>query len=216
MRRKTILYVSATILLLVTSVFLIIGKTDNKVDAIAEQESVNNNEVVRAVINREYPIYANFKELVNHADTIFKGKVESYEDKLIDTTAKWNLKELTMEERAAVSLNQNADDGTSPCRVFRVRVITDFKGNHEVGDIVEVKQTHGKKNGVDYSEAGEVLLETDKEYLLFLQDYEGTPSSIINPTQGLYVEENGEYVAPMQVDNSAIAVNEAELEAIEK
>ncbi|KGL39610.1 hypothetical protein BMT55_00275 [Listeria newyorkensis] len=59
-----------------------------------------------------------------------------------------------------------------------------------------------------------MLLETGNEYLLFLQDYEGSPSSIVNPTQGMYVEENGAYVAPEQAETS-IEISESKLEELE-
>lgn len=215
MKHKAMLYtVVAVFFLVVGTLFLANKMDDDKGSPTEVQETKNKTQVVRAVVNTEYPMYRNFEELVAHSDSVFNGEVASYEDKLVDTKAKIDVTGLTAEEREAVSINQNTDDAIFPCRVFKVRVTEDFKGNHEVGDIVEVKQLHGKKNGLDYSESGVVLLETGNEYLLFLQDYEGSPSSIVNPTQGMYVEENGAYVAPEQAETS-IEVSESKLEELE-
>lgn len=68
-----------------------------------------------------------------------------------------------------------------PYRIFDIEVSETYNGEHEAGDIIQVKQLYGKLDNSFYD--NEFLLNTGNEYLLFLEDYPNSPSSLLNQEQ---------------------------------
>lgn len=71
-----------------------------------------------------------------------------------------------------------------PYRIFDIEVSETYNGEHEAGDIIQVKQLYGKLDNSFYD--NEFLLNTGYEYLLFLEDYPNSPSSLLNQEQSSY------------------------------
>jgi len=79
-------------------------------------------------------------------------------------------------------------DGTTMVyTVADVTVAVVFKGSANTGQTVAVKQLGGRLDGVDYRAEAESYLSPGQTYLLFLETYEDSPASLLNPWQAQYV-----------------------------
>jgi hypothetical protein len=115
----------------------------------------------------DYKNYTNLDTMVTDSDTIVIGQV-------INTSKNENI---TIGQKTKTSAQYT---------VLDIKVIDVMKGEVKKGDILKVKQ---RENETTQEKAG--FLEKEEKYLLFLEDYENTPSSLLNPYQGyIKIKEN--------------------------
>lgn len=76
--------------------------------------------------------------------------------------------------------------GASVITVRKVKVTEVYKGSVAAGDTIEVKQLGGELEGVTYVEPGQVTLERNTDYVLFLKTSAGSPASLVNLNQASY------------------------------
>ena len=64
-------------------------------------------------------------------------------------------------------------------------VVADADGTHPVGSTIEIKEM-----------PGEDALVVGQRYVVFIEEYDGVPASLINPTQGAYLVRSGNEAWP--------------------
>jgi hypothetical protein len=88
--------------------------------------------------------------------------------------------ELTEEEKEALGV---------PITISTLKVTSVLEGDLSVGDVIEVSQLGGIKDGVQYTETDTTLMgdvpSSDGSLLLFINDHGGKSMSLISQTQGL-------------------------------
>lgn len=115
----------------------------------------------------DYVQYSDVRDMIGDADLIVKCKVlNSAQEKSLDVGLDIEL----------------------PYTISVVEVSETFKGEASVGDKLEVKQLGGENMNVK-----DTVYLADGEYLLFLQSYDDSPYSIINPVQGQYLVEDNQF-----------------------
>lgn len=139
-------------------------------DSSSEGQGSEEGQEMAEVQLGSYRYYRNVEELVEVADLIIR------------CTA---LEGGQREERLDVG------DGTRiPYTVTAVRVDEVFQGDVQAGDEMEIKQTGDSSTETEWI----VYLEEGGEYVLFLETYEDSPASVLNPVQGMYPMEDGQLV----------------------
>ncbi|MNO52158.1 hypothetical protein D3C76_425730 [compost metagenome] len=134
----------------------------------------------RIVTHADYKTYSDIEDVVADTDVIVIGKV-----KKVYPPQEWNI---------------NLDKTEAPVnQVFTlsdIEVISSAKGPSP-NTIITIKQPGGVYKGKTYEEEGTIFVETEKEYLFFLDSYDDwdpkEPYSLINPSQGM-IEVNDNYL----------------------
>ena len=162
------------------------------------------------VYHANYPAYGSSTELIKKADLVIRGTAvssrpdEMFPDIPADQDPLTNPQAgLTDEEIKAF----RAENGVVTT-VATVRVDEVLKGDVAVGDLVEVSQLGGVKDGVKYRDETTTLLEADAKsgYVLFLSTYgAGKPSSLLNPQQAVYTVSAGGTLRPVAAGAPAIS-----------
>ncbi len=152
----------------------------------AVTESSDNTEYETVLVNADYPYYNSLQELYDAADLVI--------------VARNNRNESTI-------LNIGND---IPYTVSSMSVTDVFKGDKSI-ESIDVKQLGGLMDGVMYISQGVEQLVQDGEYLLFLETYDKSPASLLNPIQGMYYVEGSTVTA--RPENS-IAVTLEDLSAL--
>ncbi|SES68903.1 hypothetical protein [Anaerobranca gottschalkii] len=116
-----------------------------------------------------YPLYDDLDSMILSADTIVEGKILSM---------------------TVVGSEQEGVLYT----VYDVEIITNFKGKFNSKEVIKIKQVGGETKDLVVTTDERVNLKKDLTYLLFLVTYEDSPASLINPTQGAYLLEDGKYI----------------------
>lgn len=133
----------------------------------------------RPMLQGDYPYYSNVQSITDAADVIIVGEViesGNVQDLMVDHTP--------------------GKEGKEPIKytLSTVRVTEVISGNVQVGDIITVKQIGDHQN---FQEAtlNEIdgYLKDGQKALMFLAEYENSPYSAVNQTQGMVeVMDNGE------------------------
>lgn len=135
-------------------------------------------------IHADYPHYDDLDSMILNADTIIEGKILSI---------------------AVVGSEQEGILYT----VYDVEVIKNFRGKIKSKEVIKIKQLGGETKDLVVTTDEKANLKKDSSYLFFLVTYEDSPASLINPTQGAYLLEDGKYI---EHNGNKIKINRGILE----
>lgn len=184
--KKNYFIIGALILILGFRVYLIIDKQHEK-DLTTNNDDSENSINAQTIIDTDYPSYQDYKELYRFSDTVISSKIVSYKDEVINivmSVEDIDLLDMTKEEKDDLKESSTEADYL-PYRIFEVEVLENFKGSYQAGDVMQVKQLYGEFD--QYLYENQALLEKEGKYLLFLEDYPNSPSSLLNENQAAYV-----------------------------
>ena len=163
--------------------------TDNRVDQLdfyneqdknlnehresGNEQDKNLNEHKEIVkIHSDYPHYNNLRHLSETADDIVMGTiVDSRVDELF---IMYDLDGRLLDEGLIYT-------------IYTLHILDVYKGMHEIGDYIEIKQPGGENDrGVIYV-ADQPALNIRENYVFFLASYDNiVPACYLNPTQSIY------------------------------
>jgi hypothetical protein len=135
-----------------------------------------------------YPIYKDIYGMTEKATDIVLGRVTNQRVEELD---------LTIYPESEEELNNELlypGGYPSPhfvtCTIYTLIISEVYKGNHEAGAVIEIKELGGETDDVIYVVYPAVTLAVENDYVLFLSSYEKLPASLLNPLQGAYVVNN--------------------------
>lgn len=143
----------------------------------------------------DYPSYDSQSDMENVADIVIEGKVINSQIQIINVG-----QPLTSEDpkkNPSKDGKVTKEEGDIVYTVSKVKVNEVYKGQNNIkpGDIIEVKQLGGTMNNVTYKDKHTKPFENEKEYVMFLKDFQdGIPFSLINSTQGSYEKKENQYM----------------------
>lgn len=134
-----------------------------------------------------YPVYTS-TELIDESELIVHGTVESTRVEK-QTVAGSAGTDATLSPQARLSRNTPGDTPGFVVTIVTVRVVETIKGAAAAGDPIEVVQMGGLYEGVLYVESGTAMMTADRPdgYLLFLDEFPGSPYALPNPQQSLFL-----------------------------
>jgi hypothetical protein len=151
-------------------------------EAQSEMAALNpdtENEITVRHIHASSMHYSSLDHLVSDASDIVRVEV-------LDQRAEWI-------DVLAPSQNDFDNPGGEPIDYFyllftvsRVRILETFKGNANVGDIIEIKQLGGEIDNVIYIASSKAPLAIGDDLVVFLMSFENTPSSLLNQSQAVF------------------------------
>ncbi|MBS4031602.1 MAG: hypothetical protein KGZ63_09305 [Clostridiales bacterium] len=123
------------------------------------------------VYQGHYDYYNSTNELIETADIIVLGRVESQNVEIIN-----------------IGVGDQRDESAEfVYTVSNISVQKVLKGNFKEEETIRVKQLGGTLNGQVYREEGTEFFKKNRPYLFFLADFQSeynTPFEVLNPTQG--------------------------------
>ena len=130
---------------------------------------------VATTIHAEYPSYDTANDLVNSADLIFSGTVESisYEELNVRT-------ESGTDSTTGLSSSHNI-----PYTIYEIKVDTIYKGTAQE-DTISIKVPGGEMDGNQYVMDDAPAISLGETYLFLTKTYENTYPSLLNATQATY------------------------------
>ena len=137
--------------------------------------TAKNAEGVVTTIHAEYPSYDTANDLVNSADLIFSGTVESisYEDLNVRT------------ESGTDSTTGLSSSDSIPYTIYEIKVDTIYKGTAQE-DTISIKVPGGEIDGTQYIVDDAPTISLGETYLFLTKTYENTYPSLLNVTQATY------------------------------
>ena len=172
-------------------------------------------------VNTDYLRFDSAEALFESSNSVINGKVLSYKDEIpniVMTVEEINQLEGLTKEEKEVLIKSSKTPEYFPYRVFDIEITETFKGEHEVGDTIQVKQLYGQIDNSFYD--NEFLLNSDYEYILFLEDYPNSPSSLLNQEQSSYLIDNDsineEILIPVNKANKDIKINKKKVSEMQK
>ncbi|MDC3418342.1 hypothetical protein [Aquibacillus salsiterrae] len=171
-----------TLIILIFLITLTVG-CSNEQQVIEE----TSNEKLTGTVGGFYKSYSDVDELAEKADLVIEGKVLGSRVEVLDMTKE---PENPTEENAPGEVQQIERIYT----ISKVEVTKVYKGEVEKQEIIEVKQIGGEtENAILIPEEGAYLKE-NKKVVLFLESYEDSPASLLNPIQAQYTIEGNKIV----------------------
>lgn len=144
--------------------------------------SNTNNISKKVLISADYPKYDNLDNLIDRADTVILGKI-------VDM----RYEELNVAEQPKINDELNnpggeLDETKDVYTVYDVKIVETYKGGMSTNEIIKVKQLGGVIGNTEYvlEDYENSNLENNREYILFLETYENSPASLLNPIQASY------------------------------
>ena len=125
-----------------------------------------------AVISADYPSYSDIESISRTADVIVKGEVIKVYDP----------QELKIGESTNYVTNEK-EPMYEVYTVSDVKVTKVLKGNVKPNDVIKIKQLGGIYKNIKYISDGTTYLETKGNHVLFLQQYDNSPYSLLNPNE---------------------------------
>lgn len=165
------------LLLLIVGLFsLVIFATSMKpVEVLRNNISLEDIPAAKTtgIASASYKYFKNYDEANKMSDTIIIGDV-----------VKVNQPEELVTGETINTVTGEKEPLSHVFTVSEIKVTKAIKGKYSVGDIIKVKQYGGVYGNKSYELDGEKYLKEGERHLLFLQSYENSPCSIINPYQG--------------------------------
>ncbi|HRA75298.1 MAG TPA: hypothetical protein PLE12_03575 [Propionicimonas sp.] len=143
--------------------------------------------------NASYPAFASVSELLSTATLVVEGTVLASTVREIDISSK-----PTGAAADDPRLNPAADQHAPSLMVHAVhtlRIDRAIKGRAVASSTLEVKEPGGTLGDTNYVTAEGVVLRDGQTYVLFLETYEATPASLLNPIQAVYHRSDGKLSA---------------------
>jgi len=193
----------------------------HKEDSTLKTSHSNKLDDSHVIVNTDYLYYDSPESLFESSSSVITGKVLSYQDKILNIVITEDeihqLEGITKAEKENL-INYSKTPEYFPYRIFDIEVTETYKGEHEVGDIIQVKQLYGKMDNSFYD--NEFLLNTGNEYLLFLEDYPNSPSSLLNQEQSSYFFDKSfkddETLKPVNKANENIKISKKTIKNMKK
>ena len=145
-------------------------------------------------VSADYPYYTSIDSLSARASDIVRVEVLDERVELINTLIP------SADELEDVGDTREAYDVFT---VHRIRVLEVFKGNAEIGDILELKQIGGQWENITLICDDKIPFAIGNDLVLFLETYdiEGMPASLLNPFQSAYrFPPSGERIVAMNAN----------------
>lgn len=133
------------------------------------------NEKMITMIQAEYPSYDTAQELVDEADLVFSGTIESVSYEMLDVRAEG-------EKDSVTDLDQSH---CIPYTIYKVKVDSIYKGSSDES-YIRIKCPGGKADDNQYIVEGAVALQEGEQYLLLIKSFENTYPSLLNAAQSAY------------------------------
>ena len=133
------------------------------------------NEKMITMIHAEYPSYNTAQELVDEADLVFSGTIESISYEMLDVRAE-------SEKDSVADLDQSYG---IPYTIYKVKVDSIYKGSSEER-YISIKCLGGEADDNQYIVEGAVTLQEGERYLLLIKIFENTYPSLMNAAQSAY------------------------------
>ncbi len=143
--------------------------------ACGKNATESENEKMITMIYAEYPSYDTAQELVDEADLVFSGTIESVSYEMLDVRAE-------SEKDSVTDLDQSY---RIPYTIYKVKVDSIYKGSSEESDI-SIKCPGGEADDNQYIVEGVVTLQEGERYLLLAKIFENTYPSLLNAAQSAY------------------------------
>lgn len=158
--------------------------------------------------NASYPAFESVSELKEAADLVIEGEIISSAVRELDIAS-----EPTGAAADDPELSPNGSErDTRSVMVFtvhEVQVQRVLKGSSIESERVQVKELGGTLGKTAYLTEGGVLLREGESYVMFLETYESTPASLLNPVQAAYQNVHGKWTS--MAGNSLAVEDIAEL-----
>lgn len=133
------------------------------------------NEKMIIMIHAEYPSYDTAQELVDEADLVFSGTIESVSYEMLDVRAE-------SEKDSVADLDQSY---SIPYTIYKVKVDSIYKGSSEES-YISIKCPGGEADDNQYIVEGAAALQEGERYLLLIKIFENTYPSLLNAEQSAY------------------------------
>lgn len=133
------------------------------------------DETMITIIHAEYPLYDTAQELVDEADLVFSGTVESVSYEMLDVRAESGKDSVT-------GLDQSH---CIPYTIYQVKVDLLYKGSSDE-DFIYIKCPGGEADENQYVVEGAVTLQEGGVYLFLTKSFENTYPSLLNAAQSAY------------------------------
>ena len=141
-------------------------------------------------------IFEDVGELANFATNIIRGEV-------LDKQYKWMDNSLSREDMTIILRSDGLTDDEIEYHLYgqdfeqreldlvtlyTVLVLEVFKGDHQIGDIIEIATLGGEYEGITLTVCDAIEMESGSELIMFLFSWEliGQPYSLISHIQGVY------------------------------
>ncbi|MDE6420088.1 MAG: hypothetical protein K2K87_06135 [Lachnospiraceae bacterium] len=141
--------------------------------ACGKNVSEPENEKTITMIHAEYPSYDTAQELVDEADLVFSGTIESVSYEMLDVRAE-------SEKDSVADLDQSY---SIPYTIYKVKVDSIYKGSSEES-YISIKCPGGEAD--EYIVEGAAALQEGERYLLLIKIFENTYPSLLNAEQSAY------------------------------
>lgn len=143
------------------------GETNGEERTKSEEITMQNS--------ADYPLYATARELVEAADLIFSGSVESVTCEMLDVRT----------EAGTDSLTGSSEAQGIPYTLYEIKISEVYKGIFEE-DTLTVKCPGGEVDGSLYISDGALTILQGGTYLFLTATYENTYPSLLNADQACY------------------------------
>lgn len=143
--------------------------------ACGKNATVPENEKSVTIIHAEYPSYDTAQELVDEADLVFSGTVESISYEMLDVRS----------ETGKDSVTGSDQSQKIPYTIYQVEVDSVYKGSADETDI-SIKCPGGEADDNRYVVEGALVLQEGERYLFLTKTFETTYPSLLNVTQSAY------------------------------
>ncbi|MCL1880872.1 MAG: hypothetical protein FWF76_01690 [Oscillospiraceae bacterium] len=179
-----------------------------------DTRALENTEIEEMFSNSDYPIHDDISELIEDATLIVRVEVlndgvpelrntvtilpDPIPEEMLEDFRRGFLTRCMFEPRYCIYT------------VYQVRILENYKGNHQVGDVLEVLQRGGTLDGVRHTSCSYISFSVGDDLVLFLlQEYVGGHTMLMTPWQAVYhfpPEERGRSILSENDDNIVLEV----------
>ena len=149
---------------------------------------------VITIIHADYPEYDTAQSLVDAADLVFVGQVESVTNQMLDVKT----------EAGKDSMTGLAVADSIPYTIYEIEVVTVYKGNI-TGTTISLKRPGGILDGNEYILEGATVVTLGNTYLFTAASFENSYPSFLNSSQSSYDMNDA---APYSIDEKGITLSQ--------
>ena len=149
---------------------------------------------VITIIHADYPEYDTAQSLVDAADLVFVGQVESVTNQMLDVKT----------EAGKDSMTGLAVADSIPYTIYEIEVVTVYKGNI-TGTTISLKRPGGILDGNEYILEDATVVTLGNTYLFTAVSFENSYPSFLNSSQSSYDMNDA---APYSIDEKGITLSQ--------
>jgi len=159
-------------LIMIGLIFLVAcsSRTTNENETMVEAEIM--------IVSGDFPHYTNIEHLASNASEVVRVEVLSERVEAINI---WLPPQNEFEDTGEV-----LREAYFIYTIHQLRILEVFKGDVNVGDILEVKQIGGQLDGLTVINDDKISFGAGDDLVLFLQSFDDVPASLLNPDQSAY------------------------------